>query len=471
MKQIRYIIALAAAAVLLTVGFFVVDHYTKTQQAEKNKNGPKVLFSFNSADATRITFDNSDGHFAFDWNTETGFWKLVSAEQFHTSTYTVSAVCNYFCELSSLRTIEEECTDQEIYGFDNPVTIQIYTRQTGTENPYRLLIGDATPTNDAFYAMVGGSNEVYTIDYTAGTIFRLSKDALKNTYILDTYGSLVDYCKIERDGKVIMEFQRDSDRVWSLCQPAKMAVQVSEVDNLMDLIVHTTVAAFIEENPADLKKYGLDNPHTKMTLRGTYGSENLATEIWLGDPVSSAESETRIYGYAAETKQVFAIQRGDVSYTKNPVVNYLYPFCIDVQIEDLSSIEVDMGSVYDLHETLYLNYKDAQYALGSTDIDALDDENISTLFQNFYVAINSLRISDTDFEASPSGEAAMSIKYTFNDGTTRLLEFIPQAENNFYIMQDGVYTNLTIRLNRFTSSGNLTKAYEELTFALKNKTN
>ena len=34
----------------------------------------------------------------------------------------------------------------------------------------------------------------------------------------------------------------------------------------------------------------------------------------------------------------------------------MYPFCVQPDIEKLKSVEIDMGEVYDLHETLYLDY-------------------------------------------------------------------------------------------------------------------
>ena len=224
------------------------------------------------------------------------------------------------------------------------------------------------------------------------------------------------------------------------------------------------MASFVEENPEDLSQYGLDQPHTKLTLRGTYGSIDMSEEIWFGNDCEDAIYE---YGYFANSKQVFTITKADVIFTQDNVISYLYPYCTNLNIEDLTAVEIDMGDVYDMHETLYVDYENSQYALGDIDIDALDDTNISDLFQNYYRSISNLRITDTDFDAKPEGDAAITIRFDLKNGGTELLEFIPQAENNFWLMRNGTYTNITVRLNRFTGTGCATKCYEELIYALK----
>lgn len=468
MKQLRWVIALVVAAVAVIAAFFVVDHFTKKQEEEKNRTAAKQLFSFDPDKTTRITIDNSDGHFAFDWDATGGVWKLVSSEQFSINSYAISAVLNYFCRLSSEKTVEFEAQNTSIYGFDDPVTIKVYTSLTGEDNPYVLTVGDCTPTYDAFYAMIGGSNDVYTIDYTSGSYFCLSKDSLKNAYLFDTFSTLVEYYKLERGDDTIMELKRNDDSSWRLLAPAQdMTMQKSTLDNLMDSLVRVQINAYIEEKPQDLAKYGLDKPHTKLTLRGSKGTSQMAEEIWFGDMVSDREDETLEYGYFKNSDQVFTIHRGDVSFTQRDLVYYLSPYCTNINIEDLDTVDIDMGEVYDLHETLYVDYANGQYALGSTDIDALNSENVSEKFESFYRSISNLRINDTDLSAKPEGDPAITITYHLKAGGTRVLEFIPASENSFWLMTDGKYTGLTVRLNRFTAAGMVTKCYEELVYAIK----
>lgn len=467
MKPIRWIIALAAAVVVLCAAYFIVDRSVTDREIKEQAGAAKTLFSFDGSSITRVTLDNDEGYFAFDWDSVNGTWKLVSAEQFNINTYAISTICNYFCDLSSEKTVVFDCQDTSIYGFDSPVTLKVYTTETGEEEPFTLFVGDSTPTYDAYYAMLPGSNDVYTINYTAGSIFCAAKDMLKNLYLFDTFSTLVDRFELYQGDKLTMQLARDEETLWHMYAPLESEVYSSVVTNLMDTLVRVQINGFVEENPSDLAKYGLDEPKYRLIVSGIIGAEAVTREIWFGDMASEAAGETQRYGYFADSKQVFLITDAAVSFLDDPAIDYMFPYCVDINIDELSKLEIDMGDVYDLHETLYLDYANEQYALGDIDIDAMKDDDILTLYQDFFRAISNLKFTDMDLDAVPEGDAAISILYTHLDGTETHVTFIPQAENNFYLMINGEYTGLTVRLNRFTGSAGLVISYEALMRGLK----
>lgn len=128
-----------------------------------------------------------------------------------------------------------------------------------------------------------------------------------------------------------------------------------------------------------------------------------------------------------------------------------------------------MGSCYDLHETLHIDYENNQYSLGDIDITAKDDENIMQLFQTFYRTIATLKFSDVNLDEEPDmeKEPAMQIIYTDLKDGKMTLDFIEKSANDFYLIKDGTYTGLTVRLNSFTGAGSVTDRYQMLLSALK----
>lgn len=467
MKPIRWIIALAIAAATLCIVYFVVDRSVSERETKEQAGGAKSLFSFDGNTISRVTLENEEGYFAFDWDSVNSTWKLVSAEQFNFNTYAISTICNYFCALSSEKTVVFDCQNTDIYGFDDPVTLKVYTSDRGEDNPYTLYVGDNTPTYDAYYAMTPDSNDVYTIGYTQGSIFCAAKDMLKNLYLFDTYSTLVNYFELVNGDVTTLILERDNDSLWQMQAPKAFPVYNSAVTNLMDTLVRVQVDSFEAENPSDLAQYGLDDPKYRLKVGGIINSETVNREIWFGDMISDAADETQMYGYFADSKQVFTITAADVSFLDDATIDYILPYCVDVSIDDLSKVEIDMGDVYDLHETLYLDYANEQYALGDLDIDAMKNDAILTLYQDFFRAVSNLKFTDMDLEAAPEGDAAISILYTHLDGSETHVTFIPQAENNFYLMVNGEYTGLTVRLNRFTGSAGMVLSYEALLRGLK----
>lgn len=470
MKQLRWIIILAAAAIVLVVVFIFVDRSAQEKKHQSEVGKAKVLTAIDSTTVTRITLDNEEGHFAFDWSTDLAEWTVTSAEPFKVNFTAIAAICNYACSLQSVKTVAFNAEDKARYGFADPVTVKIFTTDTGlSETPYVICVGDSTPTQDAYYAMVGDDPDIYTIDYTSGSVFCVAKDTLKDKFIFDTYGINVSYYRQETEGMLPLELNRDSTGAWTMTLPADFEVMRANAENLTELLVRITMEQFVEEKPEDLSKYGLDKPWSKLWIKGTSGrNEPMTAEVWFGDPVSSSEDETKIYGYLPQLQQVFTILKANAAFANNDPIKYILPYCYDIDIADLTQVEIDMGTYYPMYETLHVDYENEQYALGDRDIDAMNDDNILTLFQNYYRAISNLEFSALDLEAKPENEAAMTIVYTRKDGTAVTLGFVPAAdENNFYLMLDGTYTGQTVRLNKFTTGASVTPAYESLIAALK----
>ncbi len=468
MKQLKWIIILAASAVVLTVVFFLVDKNVKQREKQEKAAEGKQLYSIDIDAVTRIVIDNEEGHFAFDWSKTAGTWELVSADQFNLNVYAVQAICNAFCDLRSEKTVAFNCGNTAEYGFENPVKVQVYTIETGEENPYILYVGDNTPTYESYYAMVDGSNDVYTIDYSSGSMFCVAKNTLKNMYLFDTYSSSLNYIRQEQNGKTVMEIERSDSGIWQLKSPeVKQEIDRSAMDTLASTLVRLTVSGYLRDNPESLSEYGLDQPVMKLTLKGRAADHDqtpMNEEIWFGKNLSDRQEETEMYGYFVKTKQVFKILRADYAAINQTLASYLNPYCITVGIADLKGISIDMGEVYDLKAELALDSANEKYSLNGREIT---DADVLSKYQDFYQSVTLLRFTDLDLDAKPEGDPAITIRYDFRDGTVQELTFIKQAENNFYLMRNGEYSGMTVRLNRFTSVNSITKTYEALTYAMK----
>ena len=64
----------------------------------------------------------------------------------------------------------------------------------------------------------------------------------------------------------------------------------------------------------------------------------------------------------------------------------------------------------------------------------------------------------------------MSITYNYQDGTQKKLTFVERSDHYYYMLEDGTYNGIVVRLNNFTGAGTITPAYEALTRALNEKT-
>ncbi|MBR3679013.1 MAG: DUF4340 domain-containing protein [Oscillospiraceae bacterium] len=466
MKQYKWIWILAAAAVIFCCIFFIVDAMLTDKEERAAIGGPKTLFSFDSTLTRRIEIDNEDGHFRFDWNTEALRWELTSEEQFTINAQVVATICNYFCSLQSEKTVVFDAEDTTQFGFDHPVTVKVYTTETGEDDPYVLYVGDNTPTFDAYYVMVEGSDDIYTINYSMGSIFCVAKDTLKSVYLFDAFSTQVNYYRLERGGKTIVELTRNEQNEWGMKQPVDFPVYRSEIENMINNLVRITVTDFVEENPSDLEQYGLEEPYAKLLIKGVTSDGTDAEEIWFGNPCSEETNETKMYGYFTKSKQVFKVLRNHMVFLDADAEAYIEPYCVDINIEDISAVHVDLGDIYDMNCTLHIDYANGQYAFNDIDIDAFESTELSEQFQTYYRELSTLRFTELALDAKPEGEPAATITYDLLSGGKRVLSFIPESSNNYYVMLDGAYTGKTIRLNRFTGTGGISKFYDALVRAL-----
>ena len=471
MKQARWIWILGIAAVVLIGIFILVDMNSDKKERQKHIGDAKQLLQFDENKATGVYLKNEDGVFRFEWDPVNLGWAQTEGEEIRVNHYAVSAIVSYACHLESLKTVAFDSSSKDVYGFTDPIEIRITTTDTDDAHPYIIYVGDNTPTYDAYYAMIGGSDEIYTIDYNSGSVFCASKNALKNAYLFDTTAAQVSLIRIEKTGSPVLEISRDAERAWQIIQPAGFTPAKAYVDELADRIVHIGVESFVEDNPSDLAQYGLDKPHTKLLLKGTDGENPLEEEIWFGNPISDSENETELYGYFVGSKQVFRIKKADISFTDTTIVNVIMPYCADIDLSTLSSIDIDMGEVTDVKARLELDTDTEQYRFNDTDISGLYDDNITKLFSTFCRSVTNLAFSDVELDAKPDADAepAITIVYTFKDKTQKKLTFINKTENSYYLFTDGKYSGMTIRLNRFTSPSCVKPCYDALVQGLKDK--
>ena len=468
MKQLRWVGILAAAVAVLTGVFFAVDAHTKKEKERAEIGAAKTLFSFSPDIIERVSVDNEDGHFTFAWNAAEQKWNITEGEQFNLNDYAVNYICNYFCTLNSLKTVAFDCKDTAVYGLDHPVTLKVYTTETGADSPYVLYVGDCTPTYDAYYAMTDASDDVYTIDYASGSVFCVAKDTLKNLYLFDVSATELRSIVRETDGVTDLAFRRDEKDQWHMEAPIDLPVRQSEMSTLTADLVRITLDSFVEENPDDLAQYGLEKPVSTLRLTARLADGMREEEILFGNTITSGETETLMYGYFTKSRQVFRIGISQMYFLNADPVKYLEPYCLDISLSGVRQIDIDMGEIYDMHETLLLDTDTRQYSLGETDITATESTDLISQFEGFLRSISMLQFTALDPDAVPEGEPAMRIVYTEKDGTVHTEEFVQKAENDFWLLVDGKYDGRTVRLNRFTGSGCPVPVYETLIQSMKN---
>jgi len=446
MKQLKVIGILAGIVALSGVGYYFIDQQlTEQEKLERADSTPVSLFSFDSEQVKTIHISNPEGDFNFSY--DNGSWDITN-QDFTINIYSISAICSYFSDLSSVQTITENPKDLAAFGFDQPITLTCTMTDGKT---HTLLVGSPTPVNDAYYAKLPDSDTIYTIDYISGSFFSASRNSLKNTYLFDVYASEITRFSLERGDKVIYDLRYDHTNGWNMAAPLEFEGYTAQINNMLDSFTRINVIAFLEEKPDDLSRYGLDNPYCKLIAE----TADQSTTILVGDMISPEDDETIAYGMFEESKQIFMFTRADIAFIDDETVDKIYPYIYSAEINEVAKLDVDCNEV---QATLDLDYDNMIYKIDGVTIDPEDKDGV-TAYQNFYRGVATLAISDVKPDAVPEGEAEIAITYTYENGEEVKHELIPETDTTYWVMQNGSYTGLITRKKYITRSSSIVPTY------------
>ena len=202
------------------------------------------------------------------------------------------------------------------------------------------------------------------------------------------------------------------------------------------------------------------------------------------------ENNAESYGMFEGTNEVFTINPGTLGFLDTPALEmmdgFIYaPYIYTVTDLDFNidgrTIKIKIEEVKDETQTQETDKSDESDTSGESEegeneeekkykhyIDGIDveakkgEEGISKL-RNFYSTIIGITASEIEPDATPSGEAEISIVYHLNTEPGKVtVEFIPRDERTYYAVKNGKYTGIVVRKDAFDAEDGPRKTYEEL---------
>lgn len=135
---------------------------------------------------------------------------------------------------------------------------------------------------------------------------------------------------------------RKADGTWRIVEPAQMDADQTEASGLTTNITGLEVNRVVEENAADLARYGLADPKFKVAFKAQAGA---AGEVHLGDRTATT---TDIYAVKAGEKRVFLVASyHENSFNKKPF-DLRDKRILTVKRDDIDLIDVSGETKYQL---------------------------------------------------------------------------------------------------------------------------
>lgn len=190
-------------------------------------------------------------------------------------------------------------------GFDEP-SLEMEFRTAGGTTLIRF--GGIGPTNNVAYAMLDGDPKVYRIHADVRQEVDTSVYALRDKTVLAFDPAKLRRLTLERKGMDRLTVLHDDRGRWDMTEPERTRASMAHVLETLYGIKNAEVKDFVDEAPATLAPYGLDDPRIRVSIL-----EQGQQEAWV---LSIGAKDRTRRGYFAKTDRearVFVVEEDMVN--------------------------------------------------------------------------------------------------------------------------------------------------------------
>lgn len=266
---------LALVAVFAGLGAYIYFVDSKRPAASTSIEGEPAREKFFTVDTDKINEVKLtyNGQTTLLRKNESG-WKMIEPAQVDADPPEAISLAQAISNLESVRSVVDNPSDLKQFGLaEPPITVE-FKAEGGVSGSFKL--GHKNPTQSEIYAMKGGDNEVVLVSSFQESSFTKEPFALRDKKILKFDRDKADTLTLAKaaDG---LELSR-ADNEWKVVKPIPGRSDYSAVEGFLTRLSSANMSKLVDENAADLAKYGLDKP----TLTVTVGSGSAKATLLVG---------------------------------------------------------------------------------------------------------------------------------------------------------------------------------------------
>ncbi len=349
-----------------------------------------------------------------------------------------------FYEFNVKKLVSEDMEKKGDYGFNENCPSVTVTDINDVET--RFILGDKSAVDESYYVMKEGEDKIYLMSGYKASSFLNEFNSYRETVLgkMNSYTPIsfsitnkgvralgIRY-KMENDKEVVTI----DNTTYVMLVPYNGIVRIDRFSELMENFADVVVQDFVEDNPQDLAKYGLDNP-VKAVLQDI---EKNAHELYFGN-------------YDDKGNVYTMYENNDVKY--NMVFTTTPEMFEAVRDVDPFDLLEKFANLYNILEVSNVNISTADGLNFSLDISGNSDkytykingkDAIEKGFKSVYQAIVGLVITG-QAEEEKKENVVCTIEFTFRDGRQKKTTVYEYDERNYGVMSaEGTY-NLTLKKN------------------------
>jgi hypothetical protein len=328
------LIATAVLAALLGALYWSNHHSSNADTAAKpSADAPTKILSFSQPDITMVAIHRKNDPPVDLLRNSSGAWQISSPKALAADQDSVSSVLSALSSLNAERLLEDKASDLAAYGLSDPaVEIDVTAKNNKTQ---KLLIGDQTPSGNAFYAMLAGDSRLFTVaSYTKSSVDKTSEDLRDKRLLTADFDKIsqVELVSQKPEKKQDITFARGKD-AWQILRPAPYRADNDKVEDL----VRSLKEAKMENGSDDSKvaaAFKSATPFVTVKITGASGTQELEIRKAKDDYYAESSALSGLYKVPATTATSLDKSLDDFRNKK----------LFDFGFEDPSKIEIRDGS-------------------------------------------------------------------------------------------------------------------------------
>jgi hypothetical protein len=251
-------------------------------------NGPRVVM-LNRDDIQQIEIHQREGNVTTVLKKAAdGKWSITSPKPFAADENAVSSMATTASNLRAVRLLDENATDLAGYGLDPAAVAVTFTDKAGKTT--KLLLGDATPTDNNVYAKLEGDKKLYTVASSSKSDFDKSTKDLRERHLLTVVQEGISRVELNSKSQDI-EFGRAGDN-WQILKPKPLRADSSQVEEVLRKVKDATLDAEAADKDAAKTASAFAGAQPVATVRVTDTAGTKTLEIRKAKDDCYAKSST-----------------------------------------------------------------------------------------------------------------------------------------------------------------------------------
>jgi hypothetical protein len=328
------------AIVALTLFLVVFGLWWWTAPQVVNEDYTPTLFTCEKPDVVRVRIERPDR--TLELVQADGRWSLAGLP-WRPSRSMVRRIAHQICNLKARARVVDAPSRPEEYGLGSSgirVTIGL---KDGREIAF--LAGDPNPTGVSYYVQPLPAGQVFIVQKAAMDYYDLTLEEFRERKFAVVDADDARAIDAEIDGQHL-RFERlpdgpDTPKAgdWRMTQPASWSAGLDAVRTMLGRLGSAKAESFVEDEPKDLSKYGLDKPKHRLVV--THGSgETVSVRVGAPVPGGAVDGVALSYVYREEDDAVYASKTQFLEAYQRPLVAFRNPEIIDAHDWDLTEFTV-----------------------------------------------------------------------------------------------------------------------------------